>query len=312
MKFNLLDAFVAFYGMLHNKRGNPIKSLFFLRYLVRWLANKFLPIYLSTNNNNNKYSGILKKNEPKIIVSMTSFPGRINTVWMVIECLLRQTRKPDMIILYLSKKQFKSLQEIPEPLKTKIGEVFHIELVDADYRSHKKYLYAFQQFSNDIVITVDDDIFYPTTMIESLIKHHRNNPHAVICRYAHKIEYDKMGKIKPYKCWENALDFKKNDFFGSGGGTLFCPKEMYKDVTDINVAIKLCPLADDVWLNAMARLNGLSIVVSARNPILPIYSETKEKLCSVNFDQNMNDVQIKNVIMFYKNKIGVNPFAKKS
>ena len=310
MRCNVLNFFTTFYSMLHDRRGNPVKILFPLRYLIRWLSNKILPIWLSKNSNATKSLNLQKIDDLRVIVSMTSFPGRINTVWMVVECMLRQTRKPDAIILYLSKKQFKSLKDVPESLTSRIGSVFHIELVEDDFRSHKKYLYAFQAFENDMVITIDDDIFYPTTMINSLVESHQKNPEAVICRYAHKIGYDECGGIKPYLSWENSRNYRNNDFFGSGGGTLFVPRKLYKDVIDIGLAMKLCPFGDDIWLNAMARLNGLDVVVSARNPILPIYSESKETLCSVNNDQNMNDAQIKNVILYYEERIGINPFAK--
>ena len=46
-----------------------------------------------------KRVGIKKiKREQKIIVSLTTFPKRIDSVWITIETLLRQTVKPDEAI----------------------------------------------------------------------------------------------------------------------------------------------------------------------------------------------------------------------
>ena len=42
------------------------------------------------------------KRKENIIVSLTSYPKRIGTVWLTIETLLRQSVKPDEIILWLA------------------------------------------------------------------------------------------------------------------------------------------------------------------------------------------------------------------
>lgn len=304
---NLLNILVNSYGALYNRNGVPTRFFSPLRYLHRFFSNKILPFYLAHSKCASASKDYLKKElvkGKKIIVSFTSFPGRISTVWMVVECMLRQTIKPDRIILYLSKKQFESITSVPRSLVERQNDVFKIEFVDEDYRSHKKYLYAFQEYPNEIVITVDDDIFYPTTMVESLCKHYQKNHKAVVCRYAKKIKRDAFGKLCPYRDWHEVFClYDADSFFGSGGGTLFVPSKLFKDVTNAELATNLCPLADDIWLNAMARLNGLSIMPISRKLILPILSDSKETLKSLNVDQNLNDKQIDNVVQFYRKDI---------
>ena len=48
---------------------------------------------------------------------------------------------PDNLLGYYNKKQLE------------------IIFVEEDLRSHKKYYYAFKEYQNDIIITIDDDIF---------------------------------------------------------------------------------------------------------------------------------------------------------
>lgn len=304
---NLLDFAVNSYGALHNRKGIPLRVLSPLRFFLRIISNRLLPRYLASPRKRGIYTESRKNdlvNEKKIIVSLTSFPGRISTVWMVIECMLRQTIRPDKIILYLSRKQFETDDCVPKSLMELQNDVFKIVFVKEDYRSHKKYLYVFQEHPNDIVITVDDDIFYPTTMIETLCANYRKYPNAVICRYAKKIKRNERGTLSPYREWREIFKLYETDcFFGSGGGTLFVPNKLFKDVTNAKLATALCPLADDIWLNAMARLNGLSLVPITRNLILPIFSETKETLKSINVNQNLNDVQIENVNKYYKKDV---------
>ena len=46
------------------------------------------------------------KRRRKVIVSMTSIPARIDKVWITVESLLRQTYKPDEIIVWLALDEF--------------------------------------------------------------------------------------------------------------------------------------------------------------------------------------------------------------
>lgn len=48
----------------------------------------------------------ISKRQDGLVICMTSFPARIDYVWLVVECLLRQTIQAEDIVLYLSKKQF--------------------------------------------------------------------------------------------------------------------------------------------------------------------------------------------------------------
>lgn len=53
----------------------------------------------------------------KIIVSLTSFPARINIVVKTIKTLLTQTLKPDAVILWLAPEQFPNGEkDLPQEL----------------------------------------------------------------------------------------------------------------------------------------------------------------------------------------------------
>ena len=58
----------------------------------------------------------------RIIVSLTSYPPRINSVHKVIESLYRQTVPADEIVLYLSLDEFpETKQDLPETLRSLDG-----------------------------------------------------------------------------------------------------------------------------------------------------------------------------------------------
>ena len=107
----------------------------------------------------------------KIIVSLTTFPARINVVGYAIKSLFNQTVKPDRIVLWLASSQFENVQ-LPQLISELVEKGLEIRYCE-DVRSHKKYFYALQeQQSNELVITYDDDLVYPENSIELLYKKH--------------------------------------------------------------------------------------------------------------------------------------------
>lgn len=282
-----------------------------LRHLIVFLSGLILPIYFiytkkMKGNSLNSVQDL--RNGRHIIVSLTSFPTRIDSVWLVVETLLRQKLKPHKVVLWLSKEQFVSIKSLPKPLLEQCSRGLEIRFVDGDIRSHKKYFYSFKEYSNDYVILVDDDILYPSNFIQELFTDMCEG--CVNCSYGSLMQY-KDGKLLPYKFWRNTNGMKTdspNFFFGSGGGTLLIPSDLHKDSVNIELAIKLCPKADDIWLNAMCRLNRLQVHKVRSGLVFPIKIENNQALCTENIDQGLNDRQISSVQQFYISSIGVDPF----
>ncbi|MDL2314904.1 hypothetical protein LJC16_01450 [Bacteroidales bacterium OttesenSCG-928-C19] len=229
----------------------------------------------------------------------------------MIETILRQTKKPDKIILWLSEEQFQSKNDLPKNLLILQKRGLTIELRSGDFRSHKKYFYTLREYPNDIMITVDDDIFYPTDMIRNLIQQSKKYPKCVIANYTRIISYNE-NQISPYIQWEYNY-YKINIehlFFGSGGGTLFPPNSLPTDATNSDIFMSICPTADDIWLNAMCKCAGFNIRTTTLRSklILPVLNQNNERLFTIN-SQSQNDIQIAAVTNYCKKKFGQNPFT---
>lgn len=305
----MIDFFVKIYGSLHNYQALPYWVLTPFRRMVRSSANLILPRYLSKTH----YSE--QKKYTDIIVSFTSFPARISEVWQVVECMKRQSYRPSKIILWLSKKQFIDIDKIPLSLRKLEDDIFTINFVDEDIRSHKKYYYVAKKYPKSLILLIDDDIYYPTDMIECLYNAYLKYSQSVICQYGYFMKYDEAGRLLPYRLWKHVNKESINDsslFFGSGGGTLFNPSLLYQDLLKKDLFLELSPKADDIWLNAMVKLANLSIYMLKPRLILPIKSkEEKVTLCSENIGGGGNDIQLKKVIHYYVNQLGINPFEKR-
>lgn len=246
---------------------------------------------------------------PRIIVSLTSFPARIEKVHLAIRSVVLQTRKPDKIILWLAKKQFPNGErDLPEKLLCykKLG--LEIEWCDEDIRPHKKYFYAMQKYPYDIVITVDDDLLYDSRMIELLFLSYLKFPHAVSCMRAHLITSDSEGHIAKYSEWikeySDLVDKPSLRLFStSGAGTLYPPRCMDRRVFDCDAIKKLCINADDLWLKVMQILNDTPVVLVRPNKQLKYIEGTQSvSLREKNLYANENDVQLKNILDQYDTK----------
>ena len=290
-----LYLFTRVYGTLHNYYM-PVWIMKPIRKSVRVLANWYLPKILSKPTRRN---GEVEKN---LIVSLTSFPARINDVWKVVECLKRQTVLPEKIILWLSKKQFLSDDSIPEELKKREDDLFEIRFIDEDIRSHKKYFYVLNDYPDKTFITCDDDIYYYPNLIRDLVKTSKQFPNCVIANITSEISYEN-GVLLPYMLWNRKYKpfASLNRVQIGAGGVLYPPHCLSDFVLRKELFTKLAPLADDLWLNLMTRLKRTPVVQNNRYILfLPIQS-TSPSLWSVNNGvENMNDKQIQQLRAWLK------------
>lgn len=265
------------------------------RYLLRLYNNIIFPLEVKM-----KQKQTLSKQD-KVIVSLTSFPQRIDKVWMVIETIFRQTVKPDKIVLTLSELQFKD-KKIPEKLLEQTQRGLEIIWTKDDIRSHKKYFYVMQKYPNAIIITVDDDILYEKNLIKTLLDYNQTYPDCIICNWG------SIKKGSDYKHWKNLLfQFKlpSYDVLQIGvGGVLYPSNSLHKEVFKKEIFLEICPLADDIWLNAMAIINDTKIVKSDYSfYYIPILNKNNIELNKVNVGENQNDVQIKKILDKYESQL---------
>jgi hypothetical protein len=249
---------------------------------------------------------LLKKNksEPMIVVSFTTYPARINSIPFVVGSLVRQTKLPDEIVIYLSKKQFKDLNHPAIKKVEKQGA--KVVLCDGDLRSHKKYFYAMQEYRDAIVITVDDDIIYERHMIEDLYRSYRRHPGAVSAKRVHQIQFDEKGNVRPYKEWKYDIkrinDSEAYDLVATGcGGVLYPPNSLDLRFLDIQGIENCCPYADDLWLKIMELLRNTPVVLAESNNyrLKHIWNTDTEGLAIDNINNGGNDSQLEKICKYF-------------
>lgn len=244
--------------------------------------------------------------DAELIVSLTTWPARISTVWLTIESLMRQDVKPNRIILWLAEEEFpdKRLPKILNNLKAKGLEIRYCE----NLKSAKKLIPTLREFPDATIITADDDIIYPETLVKSLMQAHTVSPHIVFANRGRAIRWNQDKTLTRYMKWplqtvEN-MSSAEVVFLTSGGGTLFPPRALHQEVENGIKFQELCPeAADDIWYNAMALLNNTLVKMI---PPVPFRFEDEDHVReSALFNQNKqeidgNDSQIQAVFTHYK------------
>lgn len=224
-----------------------------------------MPIYVREIDkllNREIYNGM-----PEVIVSLTSHPGRMNTICQCVESLLAQEYANRRIILWLAKEQFPALEkDLPGALVNLVHEnYFEIRWVDDDLKPHKKYFHAMREFPDMPVVTVDDDVIYEPCMLGNLVDSYLRHPHAVSCHRANLMQIRKDGSFKPYDTWPMDYSFIKDRpsyrLMPTGVGGVLYPPHALPDIAFDKEAIKrTCLMADDLWLKMMTVKNGYPTV----------------------------------------------------
>ena len=233
--------------------------------------------------------GILSSSKfrnPKVIVSLTSFPARIYAVVKTLSTLLTQTLKPDLVILWLAREQFKN-QSLPKEL-TDLQE-FGLSIKWCDnLRSYKKLIPTLREFPNDIIITADDDIYYQPTALERLYNSYLENPKAVICHRVSRIKLKNncINLIKNFDyCSVVGIPSYLNFLIG-GALVLYPPNVLHSNILDERFFLDFLPTHDDVFFWAMAVLKDTKISIARGNLFSLNYVEGTQQYGLVKINKN--------------------------
>lgn len=243
-----------------------------------------------------------------IIVSLTSFGERVKIVPRVIYTLANQTLRPYKIILWLDKDEYTE-NNLPNSLRIIKKNINFLEVKYCDnIKSHKKYFYTMKEYPEYIVVTADDDVFYPTDWLESLYNCHKVHKNSICCINAHLITYDANKNIQSYKKWIHLTEEIGPSLLLCPigvGGVLYPPSLLHTDVFNKKFIIKNCINADDLWLKIMSLIRGVSVVKVNKYlyPFLSIPYTQKNALSKTNVIKDKNDEQLSNILLRYKEKV---------
>lgn len=279
----------------YKRRGGVWKHLFSQPY--RWLRDEYKRRIIRDYRNESYLPCLSGEND--LIVSLTSFPPRIGGVHLVLRSILRQTVLPGKIILWLSEDEFpQGLTELPGELRQLVNKGVEIRFVKGNLRSYKKFFYAFREFPDSRIVTIDDDLIYPVYTLERLVKLSARYPAAVCANIVRRIVM-KNGQFAPYRQWNKAdstgVDECSLEYVAIGCGGILYPPHWYDDVLfNVDFINRYCPFADDLWLKANEMRSCVSVAVEHLffpHPIALPGTERSSLHKKNNGRVNMNDKQ---------------------
>ncbi|MCR5836547.1 MAG: glycosyltransferase [Lachnospiraceae bacterium] len=266
--------------------------------LIKYQIDKFLRYNVKP-----KYNLVTDNDNPRVIISLTSFPKRIKEVHLCIKTLMNQTYKPDMIVLWLAKEQFQNgINDLPPKLVKLCKYGLKIEWCE-DMKSYKKLIPALVKYPEAIIITTDDDVYYPKDWLEGLMNAHEKNPNCVCCYRAAIISAEK-GNINRKHPQKN-VKYKEPSILHQQtgcGGVLYPPHSLNQDAINKELFMNLAPTNDDLWFWLMGVCNDTEVFVIGDNePSLIYVGESQNfSLTAINDNgEQLYDVQLMNILRHY-------------
>lgn len=245
--------------------------------------------------------------EGQIIVSLTSYGNKLQLLYLTIESLLRQTVKPNKIILWLDQSKYSTYESIPVALHRQEERGLEIKLCE-DVRSYTKLVPALLAYPNDVIISADDDIIYPIDFVERLYRAYQKDSSKIYFYRGHYILFNEDGTPRSYLEWvaKGAKGCDIYNFPTGVSGIIYPPHCYHEDMTNKDLFLKLCPHADDVWFKAMTMLKG-TLCEQIPTPhfdslFIPLDIDEASSLQNINVVNGGNDKQIKAVFDYYNIK----------
>lgn len=140
----------------------------------------------------------------RVVGSLTTMPDRYFKVVRTLESLRRQTYKLDAIYLGIPKKSRRLGIEYP-PVPPEITNLCTV-VTCTDFGPITKIIGGLLQEDDPdtVIITFDDDMIYPETLIEHLVDHHKKYPNSAI---------GSSGMLLKYNCPMCAITPNEDNFF---------------------------------------------------------------------------------------------------
>jgi len=273
------------------------------KYILKKIKSAYkISLYEFRNKHSHEYGIQESQRKTPIVITLTTYPKRYDVVHLTLESLLDQTMKPDQIVLWISSEEGND-SIMPEKILRLKQRGVTIKYVEGNIRSYKKLIYALEEYSNALLITVDDDTIYPVDFVKNIYKIHTAYPDCIIANRCTYMSMNENGDIKPYMEWSENREINPsfNQFPTGVGGILYPPKSLHKEVFNKEAFMDICPSADDVWFKAMGVMNNTQTYFTGmgEESLITIKKAQKDSLWKVNVVENKNDIQIQQVFEKY-------------
>lgn len=238
---------------------------------------------------------------PRRIVSLTTIPGRITNIQLTIDSLISQNLQPDEVILWVPTNHRRvdqtKIEKIPSYLENSGITVNRCEDV-GPFTSLAPNLK--REEPDTVIVTADDDVYYPPTWFEGLVSAAEQYPnHAIGYRGRRFKNYEDMA-YQSTRVYLGADPPEEVDLITSTWGALYRPRFFDSKIFDQHEFPRSF-FNDDIWICghlARRRIPRLILPDPGIEPILEI--AYLDALWEIDKNANHNDAIIRFLAKHYR------------
>lgn len=241
-----------------------------------------------------------------LVVSIASYGERIHSIAPTIRSIGRQSVKPDRVFLWLPRCDFAGgLSDVPSDVICAAYDAgIEIRFTDEDLGPHNKYFWTMSAFPESTVITLDDDVIYPESHLETMLKTSGSWPGCIVALRVRRITREGDGFAR-YSSWMVGSGELRGvptfQLIATGvGGVLYPPHCLDEHVFDLSAIKETCLFADDLWLKIMATLKGTKLLCPSDGDFALDYVKGSQKvaLSSANLHGGVNDEYLASIFRY--------------
>lgn len=247
------------------------------------------------------------KDNKLVIVSMTTIPQRMKRLSDNLPSLINQSYKFDKLVINIDDNLTEEEYKWYDALK-KQDQRIEINKAEAKWRSCNKLLPTLKKYPEDIIITLDDDVYYPKHSIRYLVEEYLRHPECIIAHEVNPIRFTddyvtyinivnpKLMQIEWGKYLSNCALFPPHVFDGTD---LYDYDKMMKCTNGTH---------DELWFWIQSTINGvqcigLNYVYSFIPEVLEEYKENEYRLCEINNNNEQINRYMKVINEMYGEKL---------
>src|SRR5881396_2741298 len=208
-----------------------------------------------------------RSGHPRVIVSLSTVPDRINNLGPTIRSLLRQTRPPDEIVLAIPEFSIREQRPYAVPKHVSRWPLLRVLHCRKDWGPATKFIPIVREElaagrGNTLIMVVDDDRIYPRDALETYLHYNKQLPEEVLCfrgaamprdldwRHAKMIRASELRQPQPVAVITGC------------GSYLIQPTFFDESLWDYSQAPKGAFYMDDIWISGcLAKANVKRYVV---------------------------------------------------
>ena len=268
---------------------SPLRALYRRGRKAAKRASSYLGLWILRVRN--RFSSASALGDAPVMVSLTSYGTRIDSVAYSIESIAAGSTRPRRLVLWLDDE----VRFAARPAALRRLERRGVEVRLTENRGpHTKYFPSLPLAIADglPLVTADDDILYPPQWLAGLVAAGVEHPDVVNCYRASVIAL-RGGAVAPYVEWPRCGDAAVSAaHFATGVSGVRYPVPMLEELARHgDEFVRRCAKADDIWLHWVALRAGVGVrQVSPRARHFPYLPGTQEEtLVSGNIGQGAND-----------------------